>query len=75
MSNEHNGAHGAEHEHIHLPPPSVSPFVLSLGLAIIILGLPFHIIITLLGVVIFIAGLGMWLAQDVHTFQVQDDWQ
>ena len=25
--------------------------------------------------VMFFAGLGLWLAQDVHTFQAQDDWQ
>lgn len=75
MTHETNGAHNAEHEHIHLPPPSFAPFLLSLGLSVIVLGLPFSLIISLVGAVMFFAGLGLWLAQDVHTFQVQDDWQ
>ncbi len=75
MSDETNGAHNAEHEHIHLPPPSFAPFLVSLGLAIILLGLPFTIILSVLGAVMFFAGLGLWLAQDVHIFQAQDDWQ
>ena len=75
MSHETNGSHSAEHEHIHLPPPSFAPFLVSLGLAIILLGLPFTIILSVLGAVMFFAGLGLWLAQDVHTFQAQDDWQ
>ena len=75
MSHETNGSHSAEHEHIHLPPPSFAPVLVSLGLAIILLGLPFTIILSVLGAVMFFAGLGLWLAQDVHTFQAQDDWQ
>ena len=75
MSHETNGSHSAEHEHIHLPPPSFAPFLVSLGLAIILLGLPFTIILSVLGAVMFFAGLGLWLAQDVHIFQAQDDWQ
>ena len=75
MSHETNGSHSAEHQHIHLPPPSFAPFLVSLGLAIIFLGLPFTIILSVLGAVMFFAGLGLWLVQDVHTFQAQDDWQ
>jgi len=81
MSDQHNGtpdaAHGEahEHEHIHLPPNSIAPFVLALGLAIILLGLIFNIFILGLGIVVLVGGLGLWLVQDVNIFQLDDDWQ
>jgi hypothetical protein len=80
MSDAHNGSHGAHdgahaHEHIHLPPPSISPLVVSLGLAVILLGLIFNVFILGIGVLILVGGLALWLAQDVHAFRLEDDWQ
>ncbi|MBI3915017.1 MAG: cytochrome c oxidase subunit I [Chloroflexi bacterium] len=49
--------------HVHLPNPSYWPFVLALGLTIVMFGLIYTPIIALVGLAIFVAGFAGWVAQ------------
>jgi hypothetical protein len=69
----HNGAHGDD-DHIHLPPPSIAPFVISLGLMILLLGIVVHLIVLAIGLFIFVAGFALWIAEDVHVNAMEEEW-
>src|SRR5690349_19839599 len=73
----HNGGHDGDggDEHIelpHLPPPSVRPLYMAIGLMIVGFGLvylttpPLGLILVLLGLAIFGFGLGGWIYDDVR---------
>lgn len=53
------GAQG--HEAIHLPPPSIWPAVLAVGIATLLLGLVLNLILLVIGAVITAAALALWV--------------
>jgi hypothetical protein len=53
-----------EEEHIHMPPPSFSPFLISLGLTGIGFGLVLNPIVLIAGVIAFVAGFGMAMMEE-----------
>jgi hypothetical protein len=64
-----HGAHGDHEEHIHMPPPSLSPIVMSLGMALLafavaptIFRLPFIIV----GALLTAYGLYTWIYDEVR---------
>ena len=62
----HNRDHGIaptpvpEHNHIHMPPPSYFPLVVSLGVILISVGALSHLAVTGVGVVVAIYGIWAW---------------
>src|SRR5882757_9608968 len=48
---------------IEMPKPTVAPLVLALGIALMAMGIATSLGFLLVGVVVFIAGLGMWISQ------------
>jgi len=58
----HETEHQPEsHEAIHLPPPSIWPVVLAVGIAALLLGLVLNLVLLIVGVVIFAASLLLWV--------------
>jgi hypothetical protein len=51
---------------VHLPDPSIWPFVMACGLAILMAGIVIHLFIVLAGLAVFVFGLGGWLYQDIQ---------
>jgi len=49
------------HEAIHLPPPSIWPVVLALGISFLLLGLILNLALLLVGVLTTAASLGLWI--------------
>ena len=62
----HDGAeHGAGHG-IHLPPPSLSPVIISIGITFVGYGVLFGPALLAIGGVIFVVGLATWLIDDAR---------
>jgi hypothetical protein len=68
------GAH-VEGEYIpdtHLPDPSIWPFVIAVGLAILMAGIVIHLVVVLVGLAVFVFGIGGWLYQDIQVARRQE---
>ncbi len=57
MADEEHAAHGA----FHLPPPSIWPAVLALGIAGVLTGLVLNIVLLASGVVVTVTAIAMWV--------------
>jgi hypothetical protein len=57
MAEENNAT--AEHEEIHLPPPSFAPIIVAAGATLLLTGLLAPALL-ILGVVVLLAGIGVW---------------
>ncbi len=53
--------HAEQHEAFHLPPPSIWPPVLALGIALILTGLVLNPIMLIAGVVISVTATALWV--------------
>ncbi|GAC1481395.1 MAG: hypothetical protein PVSMB9_06670 [Candidatus Dormibacteria bacterium] len=49
------------HEAIHLPPPSIWPVVLAIGIAALLLGLVLNLALLIVGTLITVASLALWV--------------
>ncbi len=63
MATEESGNHSAAegHQAFHLPPPSIWPLVLALGLALLLLGLVLNLVLVILGAAITVAAVAFWV--------------
>jgi hypothetical protein len=53
---------------IHLPPPSLSPFTIGVGVTLISFGVLWSVILVAIGLVIFLIGLATWLIDDARAY-------
>jgi hypothetical protein len=61
---EHEGhEHGSEH--IHMPPPSLSPIILAVGITAAAFGLLFGPLVIAIGVIVILIGLGTWIYDEI----------
>jgi hypothetical protein len=61
MTEPEQGSHGEGHDAIHLPPPSIWPAALALGIALILTGLIVNLVMLIAGVVIAVAATALWV--------------
>ncbi len=61
MTDAEPGSHAESHEAIHLPPPSIWPAVLALGIAFLLTGLVLNPLLLTAGVVISVAATALWV--------------
>jgi hypothetical protein len=54
---------GAAPEAVEMPRPTVAPFVLAFGMALLVAGVPLGLGFLVVGVVVVVAGLGLWIGQ------------
>lgn len=52
---------GDGHGAFHLPPPSIWPAVLAVGLAALLLGLVLNLVLLIIGTLITLAALALWV--------------
>jgi hypothetical protein len=69
MAEPEHESHGEGHEAIHLPPPSIWPPVLALGIALILTGLILNRVVLILGLVIAVAATGFWVRAARREFE------
>jgi hypothetical protein len=61
MTEPQPGSHGEGHEAIHLPPPSIWPAVLALGIAFLLTGLVLNLVLLIVGVIISVSATALWV--------------
>jgi hypothetical protein len=68
--------HGGEHAtpgqagaaEIHLPSPTLAPFIVGLGVTILTFGILFGIALVAVGAILMAAGIALWLINDAREF-------
>ena len=61
-------------QQIHMPPPSLSPVIIAVGVTFISFGILWSIILVGIGVVLLLVGLATWLIDDARAYtQASDD--
>jgi hypothetical protein len=61
MAEKNDDAHAPPHEVIHLPPPSIWPPVLALGIALLLTGLIINLVVVIIGAVVTVAAIALWI--------------
>ena len=61
MTDAEQGTHAESHEAIHLPPPSIWPALLALGIAFLLTGLVLNLVLLTVGVIISVAATVLWV--------------
>jgi hypothetical protein len=69
MTEPEAASHGETHEAIHLPPPSIWPAVLALGIALLLTGLVLNLILLIVGVAISLAATALWVRDARREFE------
>ncbi|HSW94818.1 MAG TPA: hypothetical protein VLI88_01530 [Patescibacteria group bacterium] len=58
---------------IHMPPPSLSPVVIAIGVTFISFGILWSLILIGIGVVLLLVGLATWLIDDARAYTQASD--
>ena len=61
MTEAEQGSHAESHDAIHLPPPSIWPAVLALGIALLLTGLVLNLLLLTAGVIISVSATVLWV--------------
>jgi hypothetical protein len=61
--------HAAEHEAFHLPPPSIWPAALALGIALLLTGLIINPVVVLLGAFLTVLSIALWVRDARREFR------
>jgi cytochrome c oxidase subunit 1 len=61
MTEPEQAPHAETHDTIHLPPPSIWPAVLAVGIALILTGLVVNVVMLIVGVAIAVAATALWV--------------
>ena len=61
MAEQEPDTHAEHHEAFHLPPPSIWPAVLAVGIAALLTGLIINLVVVIIGAVISIAATAFWV--------------
>jgi hypothetical protein len=69
MTEPAQDSHAKGHEAIHLPPPSIWPAVLALGIAFLLTGLVLNLVLLIAGVVISVAATALWVRDARREFE------
>jgi hypothetical protein len=69
MTEPEQGSHGEGQDAIHLPPPSIWPAVLALGIALILTGLIVNLVMLIAGAVIGVTATALWARDARREFE------
>ena len=64
---------GHDEPQIHLPPPSMAPVTIGIGVTILSFGILYGLALVVIGGLIFLAGLAGWLMEDARAFSHAGD--
>lgn len=58
---------------IHMPPPSLSPAIIGVGVTFIAFGVLYGLFLVAIGLVFLLLGLGTWLVDDARAYTHASD--
>jgi hypothetical protein len=61
MAETQQDPHAGQHQAFHLPPPSIWPAVLAVGIALLLTGLILNLVIVISGAVVAVAATAFWI--------------
>jgi len=61
MAELEHEAHAEQHKAFHLPPPSIWPPVLAVGIALLLTGLIINLVVVLIGAVVSVTATAFWV--------------
>ncbi len=61
MADPEQASHAESHEAFHLPPPSIWPPVLAVGIALILTGLILNLVVVIAGAIIALTATALWI--------------
>jgi len=61
MTEPEEASHAETHDAIHLPPPSIWPALLALGIAFLLTGLVLNLVLLIAGVIISVSATVLWV--------------
>jgi Flp pilus assembly protein TadB len=68
MAELEQDTHAEHHEAFHLPPPSIWPAVLAVGIALLLTGLIINLVVVIIGAVLSLAAVAFWVRDARHEF-------
>jgi hypothetical protein len=68
MAELEQDTHAEHHEAFHLPPPSIWPAVLAVGIALLLTGLIINLVVVIIGAVLSVAAVAFWVRDARHEF-------
>lgn len=73
MADQEPVSHSEGHEAFHLPPPSIWPVVLAVGLALLLTGLIINPVVVLVGAVTSLSAAALWTRDARRQFRELPD--
>jgi hypothetical protein len=73
MAESEQDTHPEQHEAFHLPPPSIWPAVLAVGIAVLLTGLIINLVVVIIGAVVSLAAVAFWVRDARHEFSQLPD--
>jgi len=61
MAEPQQDPHDGPHQAFHLPPPSIWPPVLAVGIALLLTGLIINLVVIVIGAVVSVAATALWV--------------
>ena len=61
--------HAGPHEAFHLPPPSIWPAVLAVGIALLLIGIIINLVIAIVGALVSVAATAFWVRDARREFR------
>ena len=58
---------------IHMPPPSLSPVIIAIGVTFISFGILWSVILVGIGVMVLLVGIATWLIDDARAYTQASD--
>jgi hypothetical protein len=69
MAEPEHASQGDAHEAIHLPPPSIWPPVLAVGIALILIGLILNLVVVIVGAIVALSATALWVRAARREFE------
>lgn len=68
MTDPEQGSHAEGDDAFHLPPPSIWPPLLAVGIALLLIGIVVNLVVAIIGAVVSVASTALWLRDARHEF-------
>jgi len=68
MAETEQHAEVEHHEAFHLPPPSIWPSVLAVGIAVLLIGIVINLVIAIAGAIVSVGAIALWVRDARHEF-------
>ena len=73
MTDPEQGSRAEGHDAFHLPPPSIWPPVLAVGIALLLVGIVVNLVVAIIGAVVSVTATALWVRDARRQFTALPD--